>query len=180
MQDYDSIEAKYFERNSRAQWSEWHEWWYNPEGKRINPDRWRLWIMWEENQCSAYVVQLRNTRWVRTILRKMLRRPKPFELFSTPVPESSDQSPGFHHKKSPASKKAQTLSPASKCPGSAQPRNPRQKPKRKSRHRAQSVLSCPVSHARRMPRQVILHRAPTLLLRPVSSGAPHGQAHSAS
>ena len=105
MQDYDSIEAKYFERNSRVQWSEWHEWRNNHKGKRIDPDRWRLWRMWEENHCSAYVEQLRNTLWVQTVLRKMLCPPKPFDLFSAPVPESSDQLPGFHHKKTPASKK---------------------------------------------------------------------------
>ena len=108
MRDYDSIEAQYFERNSRVQWSEWHEWRYNQKGKRIDPDRWRLWRKWRENNCSAYIVQLRNTLWAQTILRKMLRPPKPFDLFSAPVPESSDQSPGFHHKKTPASKKTQT------------------------------------------------------------------------
>ena len=60
-EDYDTIEAKYFERNSRVQWSEWHEWWYNDKGEPIDPDRWRLWKMWQKNRCSAYTVQLRNT-----------------------------------------------------------------------------------------------------------------------
>ena len=45
LQDYDSIEWRYFERNSRVQWSQWHEWWYNHKGERIDPDRWRLWRM---------------------------------------------------------------------------------------------------------------------------------------
>ena len=57
--------------------------------------------MWRENNCSAYIVQLRNTLWVQTILRKMLCPPKPFDLFSAPVPESSDQSPGFRRKVTP-------------------------------------------------------------------------------
>ena len=60
MQDYASLEEKYFKRNSRVKWSEWHEWWYNCKGERILPDRWRLWNMWGENNCSAYVAQLRN------------------------------------------------------------------------------------------------------------------------
>ena len=85
MQDYDSIEAKYFERNSRVHGSD--------KGKR-NSDRWRLWKMWEENCCRAYIVQLRNTQWVQTILTKMLCPTRPFDLG---MPESSDQSPGFHH-----------------------------------------------------------------------------------
>ena len=32
-----SLEAKYFQMNSRVQWSEWHEWWYDHKGKRIDP-----------------------------------------------------------------------------------------------------------------------------------------------
>ena len=32
-----SLEAKYFQMNSRVQWSEWQEWWYDPIGKRIDP-----------------------------------------------------------------------------------------------------------------------------------------------
>jgi len=98
MQDYHSIEAKYFERNSRVQWSEW----CTRTTSSGAPDRWRLWRMWEENHCIAYVERLRNTFWVQTIMRKMLCPPKPFDLFSAPVAESSDQLPGFHHKKKPA------------------------------------------------------------------------------
>ena len=86
MQDYDSIEANYFKMNSRVQWS--------GKGQR-NSDRWMLRKMWEENHCRDYVVQFRNTLWVHTILRKMLCLPMPFDLG---MPESSDQSPGFHHK----------------------------------------------------------------------------------
>ena len=104
MQDYDLIEAKYFERNPRIQWSERHVWWYNRKGKRIDPDRWRLWSMWEENRCGAYVVQLRNTLWAQTILRKMLCPPGPFDL---DMPESSDQSPGFRRKVTPKNAKTQ-------------------------------------------------------------------------
>ena len=63
LQDYDSIEALYFKRNTRVQWSEWHEWWYNRRGERMDPDRWRLWRMWEQNHCSAYAAQLRNMPW---------------------------------------------------------------------------------------------------------------------
>ena len=55
--------------------------------------------MWQCAHCSAYVVQLRNTLWVQTILRKMTCPLRPRNLWSTPVPESSDQSPGFHHRK---------------------------------------------------------------------------------
>ena len=32
-----SLEAKYFQMNSRVQWSEWQEWWHEPKGKRIDP-----------------------------------------------------------------------------------------------------------------------------------------------
>ena len=106
VQDYDSIEAKYFERNSRVQWSEWHEWWYNDKGEPIDPDRWRLWKMWQENHCSAYTAQLRNTPWVQTILRKMRCPPKPFDLWNAPAPaESSVQRPGFNLKQTPDAKK---------------------------------------------------------------------------
>ena len=93
MQDYYSIEAKYFARNSRVRWSDF---------RRDSDDRCRLVRMWEEHRCIAYVERLRNTFWVQTILRKMLCPPKPFDVFSAPVPESSDQLPGFHHKKTPA------------------------------------------------------------------------------
>ena len=99
LQDYDSIEKAYFQRNSRVQWAEWHERWYNHRGKPIDHDRQRLWNMWQQNDCSAYATRLRNTRWVQTILRKMRCPPKPFDLWAAHVPESSDQSPGFHPKK---------------------------------------------------------------------------------
>ena len=32
-----SLEAKYFQMNSRVQWSEWQEWWYDHKGNRIDP-----------------------------------------------------------------------------------------------------------------------------------------------
>ena len=70
-QDYDSIEAKYFKRNSRVQWSEWHEWWYNDRGERIDPDRWRLWRMWKQHNCSGYTARLREAPWVQTLWSKM-------------------------------------------------------------------------------------------------------------
>ena len=110
VQDYDSIEAKYFNRNSRVQWSEWHEWWYNAKGQRIDPDRWRLWGLWQENQCSAYAEQLRSTPWVQTILRKMRCLPRAFDLWAAPDPPESDvQSPGFHMKKRVQAKKRPRL-----------------------------------------------------------------------
>ena len=100
MQDYYSIEAKYFARDSRVQWSDF---------RRDSDDRCRLFRMWEEHRCIAYVERLRNTFWEQTILRKMLCPPKPFDLSSAPVPESSDPLPGFHLKKTPTFKnKAKT------------------------------------------------------------------------
>ena len=102
LQDYDSIEARYFERNSRVQWSKWHEWWYNRKGEPIDPDRRRLWKMWEQNHCSAYAAQLRTTPWVQTLLKKMRCPPSPFDLWSPLVPESIV---GFYHKKAPLPKK---------------------------------------------------------------------------
>ena len=98
MQDYGKIEALYFERNPRVQLSEWNEWWYDAEGNRHLPDRWRLWNMRQEHHCSAYTRQLRNTPWVQTTLRKMRCPPKPFDVYSpAPVPPSSVQGPGFQH-----------------------------------------------------------------------------------
>ena len=62
--------------------------------------------MWQKNRCSAYTVQLRNTPWVQTILRKMQCPPRPFDLWRAPDPaESSVQSPGFHLKQQPEAKK---------------------------------------------------------------------------
>ena len=62
--------------------------------------------MWQKNHCSAYAVQLRNTPWVQTILRKMKCPPRPFDLWSAPAPaESSVQRPGFNLKQTPDAKK---------------------------------------------------------------------------
>ena len=62
--------------------------------------------MWQQHHCSAYAVQLRNTPWVQTILRKMQCPPRPFDLWRAPDPaESSVQSPGFHLKQTPEAKK---------------------------------------------------------------------------
>ena len=61
--------------------------------------------MWKQNDCSAYATQLRNTPWVQTILRKMRCPPRPFDLWAGVVPESSDQSPGFHLKKAEPKKR---------------------------------------------------------------------------
>ena len=105
LQDYASIEWQYFGRNSRVQWSKWHEWWYNDKGERIEPDRWRLWRMWEQHHCAAYVAQFRATPWVQTLLKKMHCPPRAFDLWSPPVPESSVQSAGFHPKKGAQPKK---------------------------------------------------------------------------
>ena len=56
LQDYHSIEEKYFERDSRVQWSDF---------RRASPDRWgELWRRWEEHNCTAYVERLRNTCWL--------------------------------------------------------------------------------------------------------------------
>ena len=132
-QDYDSIEAKYFKRNSRVQWSEWHEWWYNDRGERIDPDRWRLWKMWEEHQCSAYTARLRAAPWVQTLLSKMNCPPRRFDVFSAPVPASSVLSSGLHHKKTPQIKKDPV--PSSWPTGS----DPGWKRHQQSRHRAQAV-----------------------------------------
>ena len=71
-ENYDSLEEIYFKKNPKVKFSEWWEWWYNEHGKRITPDRWRLWELWTERGFEEQVQQFRRAPWVHTILQHML------------------------------------------------------------------------------------------------------------
>ena len=88
---YDTIEVQCVATNPNITMSKWEEWWYDDRGRRILPNRWRLWQLWLQHSFGEHAPRFRQMPWALGILQCIVCQPSRFDVF-IPAPSSRSQS----------------------------------------------------------------------------------------